>query len=379
MKVSTYNFIDEKLIPISNKGERDDLNPNLVLVFGNKDLLLNSVYAKLSKLYPNSQIAICSTAGEISNIDVYDASIIVTTLSFNNTNIQTNTENIDNFSNSYELGKNVVKNISKEDLTYLLVLSCGSKVNGSELLEGIESELGREILITGGLAGDGPNFKSTILSLNEEPREGNVIIIGFYGKNLIVGHGSMGGWDVFGPEKIITKSDRNELIEIDGKNALDMYREYLGKYAKYLPSSALLFPISIIIENSQNTVVRTILSIDTEKNTMIFAGNVPEGSKIRFMKANFDNIIDGASLAASNSLSYHKSLKPDYALLISCVGRKLILEGRIDEEIEVINEIFENKTPMSGFYSYGELSPFNKEIKCQLHNQTMTITTFNEI
>ena len=160
-----------------------------------------------------------------------------------------------------------------------------------------------------------------------------------------------------------------------------MYKQYLGKYADELPGSALLFPLYVRPQGSDSAVVRTILSIDNDEQSMTFAGDIPQGSYIRFMKANFDKIIDAATQAAVNSLTqFNDSVKakPKLALLISCVGRKLILGKRVDEEVEAVKEIFGGNTLLSGFYSYGEISPLNVNAKCELHNQTMTITTFNE-
>ena len=191
-------------------------------------------------------------------------------------------------------------------------------------------------------------------------------------------HGSIGGWESFGLEREVTKANENILFEIDGKNALDLYKTYLGKYAEELPGSALLFPLSIKLDNSENIIVRTILSIDEKKQCMTFAGDIPVGSKVRFMKANFDRLIDAASDAASTCLKMNKA-KPKLALLISCVGRKLILGNRTEEEIEAVSEIFGNQTLLSGFYSYGEISPLKPLANCELHNQTMTITCLNEI
>ena len=203
--------------------------------------------------------------------------------------------------------------------------------------------------------------------------------IGFYGSRLHIGHSSFGGWDEFGRERVITKSIKNVLYEIDGKSALDLYKEYLGPYVDELPGSALFFPLSMRVGDSDKSLVRTILAINEEEKSMTFAGNLPEGSKVRLMKANFDRIINGSSVAASKSLADGAKKSPELAILISCVGRKLILQERTYEEVKAAKNIFGPDTVITGFYSYGELSPFNTDSNCELHNQTMTITTFTEI
>jgi hypothetical protein len=195
----------------------------------------------------------------------------------------------------------------------------------------------------------------------------------------VIGHGSLGGWDEFGQERTITRSDKNVLFEIDHKNALELYKEYLGDYVHELPGSALLFPISIRLNDSEKKLVRTILSINEEDKSMTFAGNLPEGSKVRLMKADFDKLIEASSGAATQSFNCINNQNPDLAILISCVGRKLILQERTDEEVEAAKEILGANTAITGFYSYGEISPLNKGSHCELHNQTMTITTFTEL
>jgi hypothetical protein len=264
-------------------------------------------------------------------------------------------------------------------LAYVFVISDGTKINGSELVSGFNANNTRQIPVTGGLAGDAARFKATYTGLNAVPTEGNVIAIGFYGADIRIGHGSVGGWDEFGHERIVTKADKNVLYEIDNKSALNLYKEYLGDYAAELPGSALLFPLSLRKSGADTPVVRTILAIDEAENSMTFAGNMPEGSKVRLMKANFDKLIDGSTNAAESSYIGLTGNKPELAILISCVGRKLILQQRIDEEVEAAREIFGADVPITGFYSYGEISPFTPTAKCELHNQTMTITTFYEV
>ena len=92
---------------------------------------------------------------------------------------------------------------------------------------------------------------------------------------------------------------------------------------------------------------------------MVFAGDVPVGAKARFMKANFDNLVDAAAGAAQQTFNQNLGGKPKLALLISCVGRKIILGTRADEEVEAVTELFGPEVLISGFYSYGEISPLS--------------------
>ena len=351
----------------------------LVLVFGDPALVTDArLFGHIRGLFPGAAIVSSSTAGEILQENVFDNSLVVTAIQFEKTKIRCRLSNIRQQDSSYATGMHLMKALQADDLRAVFILSDGTHINGSELVAGFSENNPNGIPVTGGLAGDGARFNRTFAGLDQVPEEGNVVAVGFYGNSLCIGHGSFGGWDEFGPERTITRSNKNSLYEIDGRNALDLYKEYLGPYKEELPGSALLFPLSLREPGSTEHLVRTILRIDEQERSMLFAGNLPEGSKVRLMKANFDRLINGSSTAAKNSLGAGKNTSPELALLVSCVGRKLILQDRTDEEVQAVKQIFGDSTSLAGFYSYGEISPFNPNTRCELHNQTMTITTFSE-
>lgn len=351
----------------------------LVLCFASTEILSDpNIYQTVKEKFKSAQIAMCSTAGEIFHDTVQEESLVAAAICFDKTATETALVNIRDFENSYAAGNALVHKLCKDDLNYIMVLADGSLVNGSELVKGLNDAVENRILITGGLAGDGDKFNTTLVGLNEQPAQGNIVAIGFYGNHLKVVHGSNGGWQTFGLEKEVTLSAGNKLFELDSNNALDIYKKYLGQEADNLPGSALMFPLSVTIPGSPQPVVRTILGINHEENSMTFAGDIPAGSKVRFMKANFDMLTSSASVAAQNTL-HQNAEAPDFSLLVSCVGRKIILGPRIEEELEAVAESLGNNTPFAGFYSYGEIAPFNGETDCQLHNQTMTVTSFYEL
>jgi len=377
MKTKQHHFLNSawKEFPSDLNSEKCQL----VLVFGASACIVKpEVYDHLKLIYPNADIVFSSTAGEILDDSVYDDSAVATAIEFEKTKVRCVKTNIKHHNNSFDTGSYLLEQLLADDLNSVFVISDGTSINGSELVDGLNSSK-QPVTISGGLAGDAARFKKTFTGINEVPSQGNVVAIGFYGKDIIIGHGSLGGWDEFGHEREITRSEKNVLFEIDHKNALDLYKEYLGDYVDELPGSALLFPLSIRLKNSEKHLVRTILSIDEEEKSMVFAGNLPAGSKVRLMKANFDKLIEASSSAATDSFKGVKNQEPDFAILISCVGRKLILQERTDEEVEAAKEILGDHTAITGFYSYGEISPFNSNVQCELHNQTMTITTFTEL
>lgn len=353
------------------------LKASLVLAFGQRTLLeAVQPYNGLKATFPNAQIVICSSSGQISNQCVIEKDIVATAIEFEKTKIKSCEIDIISNTNIDDLGRKIKDELASDDLKSILILSEGSFVNGTELINELIIQTNKQIPIFGGLAGDEYAFEKTIVGLNSDATAGKIVAIGFYGDHIHFGFGSEGGWGDFGPEREVTKSDKNVLYKIGDRFALDLYKEYLGKYAEELPGSSLYFPLSMRENGTTASVVRTILSIDEEKKSMTFAGNIPEGSSVRLMKGNIDKLIDASAIAASrtNANSSQKQL----ALLVSCVGRRIVLGDRVEEELEVVKDIFGDQTILCGFYSYGEISPTLENVACELHNQTMTIATLFE-
>jgi hypothetical protein len=333
--------------------------------------------AEVRARYPGVPIVGCSTSGEICGTRVRDDSLVVTAIRFEHTAIQLVQAAFGENDDSLSVGKRLAQTLPHERLVHVVVLSDGLKVNGTELARGLRENLPANVAVTGGLAGDGANFKQTLVCADGEPAEGLVVALGFYGDLLKVGYGSLGGWDTFGSERLITRSKGNVLYELDGHSALELYKKYLGAHNAG-PAEALSFPLALRTGEEDYSLVRTVLSVNESEQSMTFAGDMPEGSYVRLMKANFNRLIDGAAGAAHASYEKLGSVEPELALLISCVGRKLVLKQRIEEEVESVREVLGENTVLTGFYSYGEICPHSATTQCELHNQTMTITTFSE-
>ena len=353
--------------------------PQLVLVFGGNSALANSsLMGEIRAAYPAANIVGCSTAGEICGTRVSDESLVVTAVHFEHSQVSGTRVKVRDNVSSYEAGKSLANSIEKSGLTHAFVLSDGLKVNGSDLVKGLTDHLPNDVSVTGGLSGDGARFEQTHVIWDGVPERDAVAILGFYGDRLKVGYGSQGGWDPFGPERVVTRSQGNVLYELDGRSALDLYKEYLGEHAAGLPATGLLFPLSLRGEEGQTGVVRTVLAVSDDEQSMTFAGDLREGAYARLMKANFDRLIDGAAGAAGVCRQTIHPSQSELAILISCVGRKMVLKQRIEEEVECVQEVLGDQTVLTGFYSYGEISPFKRSAKPELHNQTMTITTLTE-
>ena len=333
----------------------------------------------LRERFPRSKLLGCSTSGEIFQDELRDRSLSVAVARFEKSDVRTATVAVSGPEDSHRAGAQLASAVLGPDLRAVFVLSDGLAVNGSELVAGIASELPPGVTVTGGLAGDGDRFESTWILDAGCPASGLVTAVGLYGTNLHVGHGSKGGWDIFGPERRVTRSEGNVLYELDGKPALELYKRYLGDRAEGLPATALLFPLALREpQTKEETLVRTILGVDEDSQSMTFAGNVPEGNLAQLMRANFDQLIEGASDAALRTRRQPDATGATLSIAISCVGRRLILGERTEEEIEAALEELPIGTRQVGFYSYGELSP-HASGACDLHNQTMTLTTLGEI
>jgi hypothetical protein len=363
----------------SDPGKSINGDANLVFAFGGVDVITSTdVISELQCRYKNAQIILVSTAGEIHSNMVFDNSVSVTACQFDHTLVRVMKIDVNDHNGSYECGQYIQEQLISEGLGHILIFSDGISVNGDDLVRGVNENLPQGIIVTGGLAADAGRFTRTYVGANSVPAPDKIVAIGFFGNRLSVSHGSQGGWDVFGPAREVTKAEGNMLFELDGENALEVYKRYLGPRASELPGSALLFPLCILSESSDSQLVRTILNIDEETGSMKFAGNIPQGAKVQFMMANFDRLVDGAEKAAEQSARDDNN-NPDLVMMISCVGRKIVLDQRVEEEVEAVYAVYGDKPSYTGFYSNGEISPLDKSTGCSLHNQTMTITTYKEI
>ncbi len=355
----------------------------LVLAFGAPEVMAGSdALAQLAKAYPKSILLGCSSAGEIHGTTVRDKSISVSVARFDKTDIALTSIDVSGPNDSFATGQSLAKKLgARPGLRGVLILSEGLNVNGSELVRGVNAVLDDSVVVAGGLSGDGTRFKQTWVAVGSKLKSNVVAAVGFYGDYVQIGHGSKGGWDKFGPERVVTKSEGNVLYELDGKPALQLYKEYLGDKAKDLPASGLLFPLSLRASSKdEKSLVRTLLAVDHEKNTLTFAGDLPKGYLAQLMKADFDRLIGGASLASSMAKANGTPLgKHSLVVAISCVGRRLVLGDRIEEEVEAVLDALpkNQQSHITGFYSYGEISPYATG-HCDLHNQTMTLTVFSE-
>jgi len=374
MDIATFRYVNGAW---SEAFAAMDSGQTLVVAFAAPSFAARpGVLAELAAAFPTSIVVGCSTSGEIDQTEVRDESIAVAAVRFANTRIRCTHTRLASVADSFAAGEVLASRLVRDDLRAVLVLSEGVHVNGSELVRGLNAGLPEHVVVTGGLAGDGARFARTWVLAGGEPRVDAVVAVGLYGPNLRITHGSQGGWDSFGLERRVTASRGNVLLELDGQPALELYKRYLGERAADLPSSALLFPLALRDSmRSSNSVVRTVLSVDAAAQSLTFAGDISTGQYAKLMRANFDRLVLGARGAGDAAMGDH--VGPTLSIAISCVGRRLVLGERTEEETEATLDALPPGTRQIGFYSYGELSP-HAAGRCELHNQTMTLTVLSE-
>lgn len=363
-----WHFIEE------NFQQKSDVD--LVLMFGDTDEFKHTNhYQHIRNTYTKAIIVGCTSSGNILGPEVSNSSITSTAISFDKTKIKLSYVDFQDDDDLEKLSENLVNDLQADDLRHIFVLSDGLLINGSELVRGINRV--SNVSVSGGMAGDGARFQETWVVANDEPKQRRIAALGFYGDKLTISSCAYGGWSEFGAHRVITRSTGNVLYEIDNQPALDLYKEYLGDYAKELPNSGLRFPLSIKEKDDDAEIIRTLLAVDEEAKSITFAGDVPEGYFARLMKPDMDVLIDAATMAASKINKANDNIA--LGMVVSCVGRKIVLGQMVDEELEAIEEELGINVSLTGFYSYGEISPFEKsDLHCNLHNQTVTLTVLYE-
>lgn len=335
----------------------------------------------LRRVFPAAHIVGCSTGGEILGRDAHDDSIVCVAIHFEKGMIAAACQPISAASQSRAAGAALASalpvTLHNQDLKAVFVLSDGTLTNGSALIAGLQERLPAGAVITGGLAGDGPHFGPTKVGFDATPAPGQAAIIGFYGDALKIGWGSVGGWEPFGPERLISRSSANILYELDGEPALDLYKRYLGEEAANLPGSALFFPLAVRAQDApRSQVVRTIVGVDDAAKALVFAGDIPQGYIAQLMRGNSDDLTEGAGQAGE--AAHLNAPGAQLALLVSCIGRKLLMGQEAVDEVEAVADALRQSASVIGFYSYGEIAPHGFTQRCELHNQTMTVTTIGE-
>lgn len=355
---------------------------DLVLYFGGSGALgaESGPLAELLRLRPAPIIAGCGSAGAVLDSAIHDDALVVVGLRFDSVTVRAAAGRLARSEESSALGEDLGRRLAEPGLRHVLLLSDGVLVNGSGLAAGLRRALPAAVTVTGGLAGDGNRFRRTEVGLGDDVGPGRVVAIGFYGSALRVDFGVGGGWTPFGPLRQVTRSAGPVVWTLDDEPALSLYRRYLGERAADLPGAGLFFPLQILPDDpGRPGLIRTLVGIDDVQQSVTFAGDLPQGARVRFMRATRDALINGAEtgldvLRAGAAHAAGGSL----ALVVSCVGRRAVLGQRCEEELELARGALPADALMAGFYSYGEIAPAGVLVPCELHNQTFVLTLLGE-
>ncbi|MEA3314483.1 MAG: FIST N-terminal domain-containing protein [Campylobacterota bacterium] len=364
MRTDVLEYISEidieKFIDLNNIKDSDSL---LVQIFTsiNKKEFIKNIQIKLLSLLPNVKIIGMTTSGEISNNGLLDNNTVLAFTSFEKTKIETKIVKYKD--NSFQMGIDLINsfNYTNKNLKLLISFTDGLKTNGEEYLDGIHS-ISKDTIISGGMAGDYSKFEDTfVFNENEIIRDG-AVAVGLYNKDLNIYTDYSFNWETIGKEHTVTKSIKNRVYEIDNMTAVEFYSYYLGEdIGNLLPAIGIEFPL--VMKRDNVTIARAVLS-KFEDGSLSFAGNITEGSKIRFGHGDVEMIIN----KGINNFKSISNIPIESIFIYSCMARKALLEKNINLELKPFQKI----APMAGCFTYGEF------FQDKLLNQTMTILAISE-
>lgn len=350
----------------------------LVLLFGDVEYICDPArFAELRNRYAHALIVGCSSMGTILEKRLYDDTLVATAIQFDTTTVRlVSRSDLRTADATREAAAEIVADLQDADqgLFHVFMFADGF-LSGAAIVNGVQSA-GR-VPVTGGQAGDYYNRERdlrTAVCANNPGESRQIVGLGFYGRDTSVYYGSATGWEPFGIERTITRAENNTVFEIDGEPALDLYRRYLGEHAGQLPMISLQYPLGLLNQRGDYTV-RSVRNVNTADRSLVFAGDIPVGTKVRFMKTEVDNLIRASSKTANES---HLKETTDLVFVVSCAGRRFVMNRLTEEELEAIDGAVGAGAIISGFYSFAELAPSSRVNPCDLHNQTITLTMFRE-
>jgi len=379
MRARTFLLNSDDCVQLLRSAAPRDPSRSLALVFG--DARAPDLQARLEALgeaLPGTPVVGCSSAGHVLGDEIRDDGLAAALLEFEEVCAETTATPLRSPEDSFDAGQRIAQRLADPALRAVLVYAEGLAINGAQLAAGLAAALPDNVAVAGGLAGDGDRFERTWVCEGRRAGAQQVVAAGLYGEGLQARCSSNGGWEPFGPVRCVTRSNGAELLELDNEPALQVYKRYLGDLAAQLPASALLFPLAVRVEEeSPEHLVRTVLGVDEQAGSLLFAGDIPQGACAQLMRASPERLIHAA--AQSGSCARPDSSEPlaCLSIVVSCVGRRLVLGQRAEEELEAALHALPVGALQTGFYSYGEIAPLG-DGACALHNQTMTLTTITE-
>ncbi len=372
----TYNIVYENkeqfLNIVEGKGiDKAIKDPRKVLiqVFCGvpEEAYIEKVLEDLTSIFPNVSIVGTTTAGEIRSVKVLNESVVVAVSIFENTEIESRLYHRHQAPNERKLGDKIAREMIKEDTRGMLMFADGLTGNNFLLLKGIEG-VNSEVPVFGGAAGDNGKFEKTFVFTESGISESGVAVATFSGETLIINTGYKLNWKPIGKTMTVTKAEGTVVYEIDGIPPKEIYRKYIGdKIVGDKSASAFTHAFPLLIKKGDVWVARAAMNA-FEDGSMLFAGHVDEGDKVRLSYGFTQEMLKETEYTFKEIAS-----NPVESIFIySCAARSVFLKHLSPLESAPLRKI----APISGFFTYGEF--FHRGKRNELLNDTMTFVAISE-
>jgi diguanylate cyclase (GGDEF)-like protein len=362
---NTYFNSEHELLEFAKKENICDDEKLLIQIFTSKNNFefIKKLLSIFTKHFPKSTLIGSTTDGEICNGKVSTKKTVISFSSFEKTNLEIYISN--KFKDYFEGGKNLAKSLIKDDTKVIISFIDGLRGNGEDFLNGINS-VNNNIIISGGLAGDNSEFKKTYVFTKDTILFDGVVGVALNSNNLKIFTDYSFDWQAIGKKLTITHAIGNRVFTIEDKTAVEAYNYYLGEaVSEKLPKVGIEFPL--IIQNNDLNIARAVIGKEDD-GSLIFAGNLKIGDKVRFGCADFDSIFNETQKHVDKLLG----TCVESIFIYSCMARRRFIPEAIESETSVYNKI----APSSGFYTYGEF--FSCGRSKLLLNQSMTVLALSE-
>lgn len=359
----------------------NQFKPNLAIAFADVKHNLKELTNLFNDL--NIDLIGCSSAGEIVDENIYEKKISVLIMDINKSYYNLLYKEIreeTNYNSLQILGTEIV---DVYENPAVLLFTGGMTLDGDEVVNQIKKAKKSDYPIYGGMAGDDLTFEHTFSFTNNWITKKGVVALVINNDKVKVQGKCVSGWEGMGTKHQITKSKGNILYEIDGKPALEVYKNYFHFHTHFkkevlenndfFESITGQYPL-IINRSDDYTIMRSPLVSDFKNDAIVLAGSVIEGEFFQFGIAPDFELLEKTTESFKNLKK--EMPKIDAALMINCKGRHTALGPEIIEEIEAIHKLWQ--APTVGFFSYGEIGNATNGT-CEFHNVTCTLATLTEV
>lgn len=341
-----------------------DAQPGAAILYACIDCDHQQILDTLAERWPGLPLVGCTTDGELSSqMGFQEDSISLMLFSSEKIDFQVTV--------ARDLSQGMEASIAQalaevpQDTHLCFALPESLTVSGASVVRSLQNQLGPGVTLFGGSAADQWSFERTHQFFGQEILEDSAPLLLFCG-DLHVSSGISSGWSPMGEGGTVTRSQGNQVFEINHHSALSFYRTYLGDHITITQE----YPLGVFEEpGSDQYYMRAPMSYDAQDQSITFAGDVPEGSRVFITEAARGGILSACEESITTA---HQNFQgdPQAALVISCAARKQVLGTRTRQEHEALKRLIRADLPVLGFYSYGEIAPLPGGARAQFHNET---------